>query len=952
VARASRSPFLFVSSTSIDLAEFRDVARHVASRLGMSVTAMEEFGPDPRRAAEVCREKVLDSDLFLGLYAHRYGHQAKEFDDKSLTELEYMWAVEAGHPVLLYVIDDEIPWPPKFVDRGDAAIRLDRFKAVLRDRHVVSALTTPERLKEDLFVHLPAFRDRTADIGSDTVPVVLPSPPRPFIAHWYTLLQTTQVIGRARELSHLDRWVGDPQDDRFTARVFCIVAIGGMGKSALAWKWFHERAAAAMRPLGGRVWWSFYDTDADFDRFVTSTLAYLSQRPLEAVAALSAADRDDELIRRLDGGSYLLVLDGYERLQIAYATLNTRELADDDLDARTANRIAGERHLPPSAEDSFTGQHRLRKAIEPRVGSFLRKLTQVRASRILITTRLFPSELQTVTGAELAGSAALFLTGLSSEDALALWRDMKVSGGNEELERLFARFDRYPLLIRALAGEVARFRRAPGDFDAWKRARPDFDPFSLSLVQVKSHVLERSLGGLSDQQRDLLNALAACRAPTDYGTLSALFTEGKGWSADTLDNCLTEVEERGLVGWDRKSNRYDLHPVVRGVVWAMADDRTREGAYRSLEAHFSALPVSDAAITSMADAAPVLELFNALVGLGQHPAAAKLYFERLHPQALRLGVPIDTVLFESLFPDGVHNPPRVAPRDVSAVLAQLGHAYVAVGRLGDAEALYRRREESDTRPSLSFSFLSNVTFLAGRLREALEFGQEALHAEHDSPVSALTSLRRVDLAALEGAMGRLSAAHAHLASIDQADSQKAWVRVCQAQLSIWEGDPTDAVEHCRSALADDDLALFTQIAAIRTLGDALMQVGDLPAAEPVLLDALKLGRSETRLSEELRALVLLAELHVRARDFEQSRARLDDVWDAAQRGPFRLIQADALYVLARLELGLGRRAAGVHAAQQAFVHAWCDGPPYAYSWTLERARNVLRQMGEPEPRPG
>ena len=38
-----------------------------------------------------------------------------------------------------------------------------------------------------------------------------------------------------------------------------------------------------------------------------------------------------------------------------------------------------------------------------------------------------------------------------------------------------------------------------------------------------------------------------------------------------LDATLTELEDRGLVGWDKAANRYDLHPIVRGVVWQALD---------------------------------------------------------------------------------------------------------------------------------------------------------------------------------------------------------------------------------------------------------------------------------------------------------------------------------------------------------------------------------------------
>jgi hypothetical protein len=152
----------------------------------------------------------------------------------------------------------------------------------------------------------------------------------------------------------------------------------------------------------------------------------------------------------------------------------------------------------------------------------------VRASRILVSTRLYPADLQTVTGESLGSCAAIFLSGLADDDALELWRAFGAYGARDSLLPLFQRAGNHPLLIQALASEVARNRRAPGDFDAWRRAHSDFDPFGLPLVQVKSHVLAFALRGLDDKAQQVLRTVAAFRMPARYDTLAALLIgEGK-----------------------------------------------------------------------------------------------------------------------------------------------------------------------------------------------------------------------------------------------------------------------------------------------------------------------------------------------------------------------------------------------------------------------------------------
>ncbi len=67
--------------------------------------------------------------------------------------------------------------------------------------------------------------------------------------------------------------------------------------------------------------------------------------------------------------------------------------------------------------------------------------------------------------------------------------------------------------------------------------------------------------------------------------------------------------------------------------------------------------------------------------------------------------------------------------------------------------------------------------------------------------------------------------------------------------------------------------------------------------------------------------------------------------DPAERGPYPLLHADALNVLAQLERDQGRREAAVAAATEAYRQAWCDGPPYAYHFGLTNARRHLQELG-------
>ena len=108
-------------------------------------------------------------------------------------------------------------------------------------------------------------------------------------------------------------------------------------------------------------------------------------------------------------------------------------------------------------------KHRLRRVTDPHAARFLRRLARVRASRVLVSTRLYPADLETDTATPLPGCERYTIGGLDDDDALALWRAFGVTGTREQLLPVFNAFGNYPLLLRALAGEVAEFREAPRD---------------------------------------------------------------------------------------------------------------------------------------------------------------------------------------------------------------------------------------------------------------------------------------------------------------------------------------------------------------------------------------------------------------------------------------------------------------------------------------------------------
>ncbi|MET0646325.1 MAG: DUF4062 domain-containing protein, partial [Pyrinomonadaceae bacterium] len=392
---SKKQTVIMISSTALDLPGHRGQVKDACLRMGMFPAMMEQLPAADADAIAESRRLVDEADVYLGVFAFRYGH-VPEGSDISITEMEYNRAVERGIPRLIFLMRDDYLVKPSDVEKGEGARKLDALKERLRKERVVNSFGSPEDLRGLVIHSLVSYRE--PDLTTFHYVSDIPEPPEPFIAHPYTLLQTHRLVGRQPELNHLTDWVARPDAEVYQARILNIVAVGGMGKSALTWKWFNDIAPQEMLPLAGRLWWSFYESDATFENFVTRALAYVTRRPLEEVQQTPAPDRETQLLAALDREPFLLVLDGLERILIAYARMDAAHLSDDDYDRLTANYVANAYGLPASAAQSFTGEHRLRKTADPRAGLFLRKLSKVRAARVLVSTRLYPADLQMLTG--------------------------------------------------------------------------------------------------------------------------------------------------------------------------------------------------------------------------------------------------------------------------------------------------------------------------------------------------------------------------------------------------------------------------------------------------------------------------------------------------------------------------------------------------------------------------
>jgi HEAT repeat protein len=133
---------IYVSSTFTDLKEVRDQVRLTLRRLGHEDVAMEYYVAEGQRPLERCLADVESCDLYLGIFAWRYGFIPPGYD-KSITELEYRLAREKGKKCLAFLLHEEAPWPMDRLEKG-ALDRIEALRKELAQEHLSGYFTSKD----------------------------------------------------------------------------------------------------------------------------------------------------------------------------------------------------------------------------------------------------------------------------------------------------------------------------------------------------------------------------------------------------------------------------------------------------------------------------------------------------------------------------------------------------------------------------------------------------------------------------------------------------------------------------------------------------------------------------------------------------------------------------------------------------------------------------------------
>lgn len=1005
-----------ISSTFRDLKEHRAALIDAIDGQGLKPVAMEHDAAKVIDVIDSSLQMVRDGSAYIGVISRRYGQTPRCPDRNpsklSITELEFNEAQRLGRPILLFVMGEDHP-----VREADVEANASNRKKlrVFRER---AKQMGPGSLVHRVYASFDSLEDFRAQAiqsvaelrrfldeqkqpspgqAAEPVPVSgrgapIPAPPALYAEPPY--IGSHRFVGRKAQLEALSDWA-EPADPH---PVLLFEAIGGTGKSMLTWEWTTRHAVGVRDDWAGRLWYSFYEKGAVMADFCQRALAYMTGQPLDDFRKKKTPELSELLLRHLQARPWLLVLDGLERVLVAYHRFDAAQVRDEE--AGTTDEIA---HRDPCA------------AIRPEDDDLLRALAAAGPSKLLLTTRLTPRVLLNQSGQAIPGVRRVPLPGLRPADAEELLRSCGVTGSSQPIQTyLQSHCDCHPLVTGVLAGLINDYLPDRGNFDAWAADADHGGQLNLAdldLVQKRNHILHAALDVLPEKSRQLLSTLAILSEAVDYATLSALNPHRppepeevtkparpeKRWDWTDLTNeqkehvremyevavqhrvkyeqdvqawqaspefraapqelakTVHDLERRGLLQYDRQTRRYDLHPVVRGVAAGGLRDGERDHYGRRILDHFSQQarsPYKEA--ETLNDVRHGLQVVRTLVHMTRYNDAYFAFVGDLS-EALAYNLeasPEILSLLRPFFPQGWAARPTHIGRGMEGYLVneaanalnELGMPDEALLAYGLAlQAALREKDWSDVATCLLNAV--NAFNLQNRLRRcerSIDFALEIAALQEDLGVLFQARLRSFEHLAL---LGRWADAESMWRLLDPMGRkwQRAQYRAGDAEYEyancrFLQGGMKEASLADAEKLATEGKNRLVVRALYRLRGQWELDQGRWSAAAASLHEAVRMARGVGHTDAQAETQLAIAKFNLQQLpEAYQEAERLAHSRDVAHRS------------LAELWLLLGDREKAREHALEAYKRAWADGEPYVYRYELNKARALLEQLGADVP---
>ena len=592
-----------------------------------------------------------------------------------------------------------------------------------------------------------------------------------------------------------------------------------------------------------------------------------------------------------------------------------------------------------------------------------------------MTTRLRPSVVEVRGGTLLQGCREEELNQMQPADAIAFFRVQGVRGNRAEIAKACEAYGCHPLSLRLLAGLVVNDWMSPGAI----RVAQGLD-VSEDLVQRQHHVLEQSYQSLAEGQRQLLSRIACFRSPVVFGVIEATAI-GATAAIRQLQADLRDLMNRGLLQHDRSTQRFDLHPIVRRYAYDRMGNPERTSAHEQLRDYFAAVPAPNQ-VKTIADLAPVIELYHHTVRSGQYDEAMRLFYDRLHrPLYYRFGdYQLHIELVSALFPQGEDHLPLLQDEgDQAWTLNELANNYSLNGQPKQAVPLFEQSITVSEKRAISGKQDNklNLAISLGNLAYMAQLPIGALQAADFNLCRAISLSQEIEDKFLESTLC------AELAKLLAYRGLWAWVEALsevalkmfeaqgnvECQCMLWADRAFSVLLQVRAgvqkaattalAAAERSLELANEAARTRysgernyvrshwLLGAAHRVNHHLDESDTHLNEALTRCRAINMVDHEADILLDLARLRLDQNQLEEALRLATEAQEIAQRSGYVLQEADAQLFFAERALEQGNVPMAVDYARESRRLATCDGGEFVYKVTYDAAGELLhRIMGQ------
>lgn len=998
-----------LSATARDLTDQRLAAEAACITQEFFPVWMKHLPARDADGFKVSMEMVDKADFYIGIYAWRYGW-VPDFENPkqvSITELEFDRALERKasgkiKEIFIFIMDESVKISPADIEMSDMAQqKLKAFKERASTKRNVGFFKSTGDLQRQISEALAAFKLRhiantppePVDIHSTTTSSI-PTPPTFYAAQDYIGRHT--FIGRKTQLETLSEWA-QPSDP---ISVLLFEAIGGNGKSMLTWEWTTKHATAACSGWAGRFWYSFYEKGAVMRAFCQHALAYMTQQPLAAFEKKTTAEMRVELLALLHQDPWLLILDGLERVLVAYHRIDAAEVPDEEVNRPTDKVL--DRDPCDAIRDEDT--------------ELLRALAAAAPSKILISSRLIPRVLLNPAGIPLPGVKALVLPGLDEADAEEVLRSCgNIQGTSADIRYYLTTYcGNHPLVIGVLAGLINSPGPHRGNFDTWA-ADPEYGAklnlASLDLIHSRNHILRAAMEALEPPSRQLLSTLALLSNAVDYETVAAFnphlppepevqkpeppeqhwrwdwrTDEEKGelrqqfeaerkayeqamqvWRDSQavrevprkLGDTIRDLEHRGLLQYDSRARRYDLHPIVRGVAAGGMKAEDKEGYGQRVVDHYSSQPHNPyEQARTMEDVENGLNVVRTLLKLGRYQQAAEAYSgDFANALLFNLEAHVETLsLLRPFFPSTWDQLPKDV--DASAASQLANSAAIALRHCGELQtamgayraALHVKMETEDWNDAtICIRNISINLSARGLLAKAFRVNRLNLDLatviENGQGVFKCWLLLFTD----QSRNGQWQQAEATWRLLDSMGRGREWSRSHYrpgeleydfAEFQFWQGTLKEDHLTASATLAEKDGNRPTLRSLHRLRGSWWLEQGEWTLATASFDQALTMARERRLVDEDSETGLAVAKFHLR-------QLTGADACSEAER--LAQLRQPAHRYLALLWQAIGDLDQVKHHALAAYKQAWGEGEPYVHRYELTKTTGLLNELGVPVP---